>query len=63
MRNLLIGMVVGAVTMASLAPAHAIISGNTAADEHAVEVSVDGSIVDTAVAPHQTWIEKTVATN
>ncbi|SER33811.1 S1 family peptidase [Lentzea albida] len=34
MRNLLIGMVVGAAVMASIAPAHAIIGGETATGEH-----------------------------
>ncbi|MGW6443847.1 S1 family peptidase [Lentzea sp. NPDC055074] len=34
MRNLLIGMVVGAATMASVAPAHAIIGGETATERH-----------------------------
>ncbi|MGW6935275.1 S1 family peptidase [Lentzea sp. NPDC054927] len=34
MRNLLIGMAVGAATMASIVPAHAIIGGETATESH-----------------------------
>jgi secreted trypsin-like serine protease len=34
MRNLLIGMAVGATTMASIVPAHAIIGGETATENH-----------------------------
>ncbi|MFS8104632.1 hypothetical protein LFM09_46770 [Lentzea alba] len=54
MRNILIGMVVGAATMASIAPAQAIIGGETVQQGSQVQVSSDerpdgGTVVEVAV--------------